>query len=60
MVLEPSDMMNLQIAENCQIKCNWKLVKNYRLAFAFWAPVEDGDDGGSSPGEGVEAIFLTE
>ena len=46
------------IAENCQIKFNWKLVKNYRLAFAFWAPVEDGDDGGSSPGEGVEAIFF--
>ena len=46
------------IAENCQIKFNWKLVKNYRLAFAFWAPVEDGDDGGNSPGEGVEAIFF--
>ena len=53
-------MIDEFIAENCQIKFNWKLVKNYRLAFAFWAPVEDGDDGGSSPGEGVEAIFLTE
>ena len=37
-----------------------KFVQNYRLAFAFWAPVEDGDDGGISPGEGVEAIFSIE
>ena len=32
----------------------------HRLAFAFWAPDEDGDDGNVSfpPGEGVEAIIL--
>ena len=48
----------MSVAENGAIKFNWKFVKNYRLAFAFWAPVEDGDDGGISPGEGVEAIFF--
>ena len=34
--------------------------KFYRLAFAFWAPEDDGDDGNVSfpPGEGVEAILL--
>ena len=50
----------MSVAENGPIKFNWKFVLNYRLAFAFWAPVEDGDDGGISPGEGVEAIFSTE
>ena len=40
----------------------WKFkckIESYLLAFAFWAPVDEGDEGKVSqpPGDGVDAII---